>query len=57
MKLLYINDKKYKSGEVGSQAAKLTGNKKLGKELLDKEKKNETNKPGELKLKKPKKAL
>ena len=39
VKLLYINDKKYKSGEVGSQAAKLTGNKKLGKEIFAKEKK------------------
>jgi small GTP-binding protein len=39
VKLLYINDKKYKSGQAGSQAAKLTGNKKLGKEIFKKDKK------------------
>ena len=38
VKLLYINDKKYKSGEAASQAAKLTGNKKLGKEIFAKDK-------------------
>jgi hypothetical protein len=38
VKLLYINNKRYKSGEVGSQAAKLTGGKKLGKEMLKKDK-------------------
>ena len=39
VKFLYINDKKYKSGQAGSQAAKLTGNKKLGKEIFKKDKK------------------
>jgi Ras-related protein Rab-1A len=39
LKLLYINHQKYKSGEVGEQAAKEISNKKLGKELLEREKK------------------
>jgi small GTP-binding protein len=39
MKLLYINHKRYTSGEAANQAAKLTGNKKLGKDILAKEKK------------------
>ena len=39
MKLLYINHKRYASGEAANQAAKLTGNKKLGKDILAKEKK------------------
>ena len=39
IKLLYINYKKYKSGEAGKEAAKLTENKKLGKDILAKEKK------------------
>ena len=39
VKLLYINHKKYSSGEAGSQAAKLMGNQKLGKEAFAKDKK------------------
>ena len=39
MKLLYINHKRYTSGEAANQATKLTGNKKLGKDILAKEKK------------------
>jgi small GTP-binding protein len=39
IKLLYINYKKYKSGEAGKEAAKLTENKKLGKEIFNKDKK------------------
>ena len=39
LKLLYINHQKYKSGEVGEQAAKEISNTKLGKELLEREKK------------------
>ena len=35
---MLFNDKKYKSGEAASQAAKLTGNKKLGKEIFAKDK-------------------
>ena len=38
VKLLYVNHKKYSSGEAASQAAKLMGNKKLGKEIFKKEK-------------------
>ena len=38
VKLLYINDKRYRSGEAANQAAKLTGNKKLGKEIFAKDK-------------------
>lgn len=39
VKLLYINHKKYKTGEVASNAAKLTGGgKKLAKEMLQKDK-------------------
>ena len=41
-KLLYLNYNKYISGEIGKQAGKLTGNKKLGKELLEKEKKQKS---------------
>jgi Ras-related protein Rab-1A len=39
VKLLYINYKKYNSGQASSQAAKLTGNKKLGKDHFSKERK------------------
>jgi len=39
VKLLYINHKKYSSGEAGSQAAKLMGSQKLGKEAFAKDKK------------------
>ena len=39
VKLLYINHKKYKTGEAASNAAKLTGGgKKLAKEMLKKDK-------------------
>ncbi len=38
-KLLYLNFKNYNSGEIGKQAGKLTGNKKLGKNLVEKERK------------------
>ena len=39
VKLLYINHKKYNSGEAANNAAKLTGNsKKLAKEMLKKDK-------------------
>ena len=39
MKLLYINHKKYKTGEAASNATKLTGGgKKLAKEMLKKDK-------------------
>ena len=39
VKLLYINHKKYKTGEAASNAAKLNGGgKKLGKEMLKKDK-------------------
>ena len=38
VKLLYINYKKYNSGEALGNGTKKSGNKKLGKELLDKEK-------------------
>ena len=39
VKLLYVNHKKYSSGEAASNAAKLTGNsKKLAKEMLKKDK-------------------
>ena len=39
IKLLYINYKKYKSGEAGNQASQLTGNNKLRKEAFIKDKK------------------
>ena len=39
VKLLYINYRKYNSGQPSSDASKKSGNKKLGKELLDKERK------------------
>ncbi len=38
-KLLYLNFKNYQSGEIGKQTGKLTGNKKLGKNLVEKERK------------------
>ena len=39
VKLLYINHKKYKTGEAASNATKLTGGgKKIGKEMLQKDK-------------------
>ena len=38
IKLLYINYKKYKSGEAGNQASQLTGNNKLRKETFIKDK-------------------
>ncbi len=39
VKLLYINYRKYHSGQPAADASKKSGNKKLGKELLDKERK------------------
>ena len=39
VKILYINDKKYKSGKALTEAEKLTVGKKLGKEILKKDKK------------------
>jgi len=39
VKLLYINYRKYNSGQPAADASKKSGNKKLGKELLDKERK------------------
>ncbi len=36
---MYINYKKYNSGQAANDGTKKSGNKKLGKELLDKERK------------------